>query len=292
MPVKFPLLLAQGVEGIAVGLSTKILPHNFVELIKGSIAILRGKKTKILPDFPTGGMMDASNYNGGKRGGKIRLRAEIEIVDRKTLAIRQVPYGCTTSSLIDSIIKANSKQKIKIKKVVDNTAKDVEILVELPSNSSPEITLDALYAFTDCELSISPNACVIQGDKPIFITVDELLEIATGQTKDLLEWELKIREQELLDKWHLASLEKIFIENRIYQLIEDCESWEEVLETIDRAMQPFAKELWRPITQEDIIRLTEIKIKRISKYNKFQADEFLKNWRTNWPMFEIIWPIW
>ena len=276
LPVKFPLLLAQGVEGIAVGLSTKILPHNFVELIKGSIAILRGKKTQILPDFPTGGMMDASNYNGGKRGGKIRLRAEIEIVDRKTLAIRQIPYGCTTSSLIDSIIKANSKQKIKIKKVVDNTAKDVEILIELPSNSSPEITMDALYAFTDCELSISPNACVIQGDKPIFVTVDTLLEIATQQTKDLLEWELKIREQELLDKWHLASLEKIFIENRIYQLIEDCESWEEVLQTIDKAMQPFAQKLWRPITQEDIIRLTEIKIKRISKYNKFQADEYLK----------------
>jgi topoisomerase-4 subunit A len=276
LPVKFPLLLAQGVEGIAVGLATKILPHNFIELIKGSIDILKGKKTKILPDFEMGGMADFSNYNGGKRGGKVRVRAKIEIVDRKTLAIKEIPYGCTTNSLIDSILKANAKSKIKVKKVIDNTAKDVEILIQLPSNTSPEMTMDALYAFTDCEVSISPNLCVIKDEKPIFVTVDELLEMNTFQTKDLLEWELKIREQELEDKWHFASLEKIFIENRIYQLIEECETWEAVISTIDEALKPFVKNFKREITEDDIIRLTEIKIKRISKFNKFQADELIQ----------------
>lgn len=276
LPVKFPLLLAQGVEGIAVGLATKILPHNFIELIKGSIDILKGKTTQILPDFQTGGMADFSNYNGGKRGGKVRVRAKIEIVDRKTLAIKEIPYGCTTNSLIDSILKANAKSKIKVKKVVDNTAKDVEIEIQLPSNTSPEMTMDALYAFTDCEVSISPNACIIKDEKPIFITVDELLKMNTFQTKNLLEWELKIREQELEDKWHFASLEKIFIENRIYQKIEDCETWEAVISTIDEALKPFVNNFKRDITEDDIIRLTEIKIKRISKFNKFQADDLIR----------------
>ncbi len=276
LPVKFPLLLAQGVEGIAVGLATKILPHNFIELIEGSIEILRGNKTKIYPDFLTGGFVDVSNYNGGKRGGKIRVRAKIEITDRKTLTIKEIPFGTTTGSLIESIIKASNKNKIKIKKVVDNTAEHVEVVVELPPGTSPEMTLDALYAFTDCELSISPNACVIMGGKPVFITVDELLEYATKQTKDLLEWELRIQEEELMEKWHFASLEKIFIENKIYQKIEDCETWESVITTIDEALKPYVKNFYRAITHDDIIRLTEIKIKRISKFNKFEADELIR----------------
>jgi topoisomerase-4 subunit A len=275
LPVKFPLLLAQGVEGIAVGLATKILPHNFVELIEGSIEILKGNKVTIYPDFQTGGFIDVSNYNGGKRGGKIRVRAKIEITDRKTLTIKEIPFGTTTGSLIESIIKASNKNKIKIKKVVDNTAEHVEVVVELPPGTSPEMTLDALYAFTDCELSISPNACVILGGKPVFITVEELLEYATKQTKDLLEWELRIQEEELMEKWHFASLEKIFIENKIYQKIEDCETWESVISTIDEALKPYVKNFYRAITQDDIVRLTEIKIKRISKFNKFEADEYI-----------------
>lgn len=275
LPVKFPLLLAQGVEGIAVGLATKILPHNFIELIEGSIEILKGNKVKIYPDFLTGGFIDVSNYNGGKRGGKVRVRAKIEITDRKTLSIKEIPFGTTTGSLIESIIKASNKNKIKIKKVVDNTAEHVEVLIELPPGISPEMTLDALYAFTDCELSISPNACVIRDGKPVFITVEELLEYAVWQSKDMLEWELRIQEEELLEKWHFASLEKIFIENRIYQKIEDCETWESVITTIDEALVPFVKNFYRAITRDDIIRLTEIKIKRISKFNKFEADNYI-----------------
>jgi topoisomerase-4 subunit A len=275
LPVKFPLLLAHGVEGIAVGLATKILPHNFIELIEASIDILKGKKIKIYPDFLTGGFIDVSNYNGGKRGGKVRVRAKIEITDRKTLTIKEIPYGTTTGSLIESIVKASNKNKIKVKKVVDNTAENVEISIELPPGTSPEVTLDALYAFTDCELSISPNACVIRDGKPVFITVEELLDFATWQTKDLLEWELRIQEEELMEKWHFASLEKIFIENRIYLKIEDCETWEEVLSTIDTALKPFVIDFYRAVTQDDIIKLTEIKIKRISKFNKFEADEYI-----------------
>ncbi|MCP4440132.1 MAG: DNA gyrase/topoisomerase IV subunit A [Aureispira sp.] len=277
LPMKFPLLLAQGVEGIAVGLSTKILPHNFIELIKASIDILKDKKVEIFPDFATGGMIDCSNYNNGKRGGKVRVRAKIEQIDRKTLAVREIPYNTTTTSLIESIIKANNKNKIKIKKVVDNTAAEVEVLIDLPSGASPEMTIDALYAFTDCEVSISPNACVIQGESPIFVTVEELLRHSTQHTKFLLEWELKNRKQELEDRWHFASLEKIFIENRIYQLIEECESWEEVVVAIDEGLKPFIKHLHRPVIEDDIVRLTEIRIKRISKYNKFKADELIKN---------------
>ena len=276
LPVKFPLLLAQGVEGIAVGLSTKILPRNFIELIQASIKILQGKKPKIYPDFLTGGQADFSEYNEGLRGGKIKVRAKIEEVDKKTVAIREIPYGTTTTSLIDSIIKANDKGKIKIKKVVDNTAEVVEILVELASGQSPNITIDALYAFTDCEVSISPNACVIIDDKPHFISVNEILRRNTEQTLELLRRELEIRKGELLEKLLFSSLEKIFIENRIYRDIEECETWEAVIETIDKGLDPFKPDFYREITEEDIVRLTEIKIKRISKFDSFKADEAMR----------------
>jgi topoisomerase-4 subunit A len=289
LPMKFPLLLAQGVDGIAVGLSTKILPHNFIELIKGSIKILQGKKVKLLPDFQTGGMIDPSEYKGGKRGGKVKIRSRIEQVDKNTIAIKELPYGVTTTSLIDSIVKANDKGKIKIKKVIDNTAKDVEILIDLAPGISPQVTIDALYAFTNCEVSASTNACVIVDNKPRFLTVNELLEISTEQTKDLLRQELEIKKHELEEKWHLGSLEKIFIENRIYRDIEECETWEAVLEAIDKGLRKYvvtpsdkAKKsdkrihLMRDITEEDLTKLTEIKIKRISKYNKFKADEKIK----------------
>lgn len=276
LPVKFPLLLAQGVEGIAVGLSTKVLPHNFVELIQASIKVLQGKKPKIYPDFPTGGMADFSEYNEGKRGGKVKVRAKIEEVDKKTIAIKDIPFGTTTTGLIDSIIKANDKGKIKIKKVVDNTAEHVEILIELATGQSPNITIDALYAFTDCETSISPNACVIIQDKPHFVSVNEMLQICTQQTVELLRQELEIRKAELLEKILFSSLEKIFIENRIYRDIEECETWESVLETIDRGLDPFKKEFYREITTEDIVRLTEIKIKRISRFDAFKADELMR----------------
>lgn len=276
LPLKFPLLLAQGVEGIAVGLSTKILPHNFIELIKASIDILKGKKTNVLPDFPTGGMADFSDYNEGLRGGKIRVRAKIEEGEKRVLLIKDIPYGTTTTSLIESILKANDKGKIKVKKVVDNTAKDVEIEVHLASGQSPDITIDALYAFTDCEVSISPNACVIIEDRPHFITVNEILRYNTKQTVELLTRELEIRKSELQEKILFSSLERIFIENRIYRDIEECETWEAVIKTIDKGLDPFKSQFYREITEEDIVRLTEIKIKRISKYDSFKADELLK----------------
>jgi len=276
LPVKFPLLLAQGVEGIAVGLSTKILPHNFCELIKGSIDVLKGKKTKLVPDFPTGGMADFSDYNRGLRGGKVKVRAKIQEYDKKTLVVKDIPFGTTTTSLIESIIKANDKGKIKIKQVIDNTAKDVEILVSLAPGQSPDITIDALYAFTDCEVSISPNSCVIIDEKPQFIAVDEILRQNTEQTVALLKQELEIRRKELKEKILFSSLEKIFIENRIYRDIEECETWEAVIQTIDKGLEPFKKQFYREIVEEDIVRLTEIKIKRISKFDKFKADELLK----------------
>lgn len=276
LPVKFPLLLAQGVEGIAVGLSTKIMPHNFCELIDASIKVLKGKKPKIYPDFPTGGMADFAEYNEGKRGGKIKVRAKIEEFDKKTLVIKDIPFNTTTTGLIDSIIKANDKGKIKVKKVIDNTAEFVEILVELASGQSPNITIDALYAFTDCEVSISPNACVIIDEKPHFVTVNEVLKVCTEQTVELLRRELEIKKAELLEKLLFSSLEKIFIENRIYRDIEECETWEAVLETIDRGLDPYKKEFYREITTDDIVRLTEIKIKRISKFDTFKADELMK----------------
>ena len=277
LPMKFPLLLAQGAEGIAVGLATKIMPHNFNELIDASIEILKGNEVEIFPDFPHGGLADFSNYNQGMRGGKIRLRANIEQVDKKTLAIRSVPYGTTTSNLMDSIVKANENGKIKIKRVTDNTAKEVEILIDLPAGVSPDVTMDALYAFTDCELSISPNCCVIVNERPRFLPVNEVLRLSTLRTKDLLEWELKIKKDELSEKYFFSSLEKIFIENRIYRDIEESESWEDALTAIDRALEPFKKQLLREVSEDDIVKLTEIKIKRISKYNSFKADEIMRN---------------
>lgn len=283
LPVKFPLLLAQGVEGIAVGLSTKILPHNFNELIDASINILKDKPVSLFPDFQTGGHIDVTNYNDGHRGGKVRVRAKIEEVDKKTLAIRDVPFGITTSQLIDSIVKAAELGKIRIKApnrttaaVVDNTAKDVEILVHLQPGVSPDVTIDALYAFTDCEVSISPNACVIIGDKPHFVSVTDILRVNTHQTVHLLQRELEIRRIELMERLLYSSLEKIFIENRIYRKIEECETFEAVLETIDKALKPFKKQFYRAITQDDLIRLTEIKIKRISKFDGFKAEELMR----------------
>lgn len=276
LPMKFPLVLAQGAEGIAVGLATKILPHNFCELIEASIAHLKGKKFNLLPDFPTGGMADCENYNEGLRGGRIRLRAQIEEVDKKYLAIREIPFGTTTTSLIDSILKANDQGKLKVKKVVDNTAQDVEILIELPSGISPSVTIDALYAFTDCEVSISPNCCVISHGRPEFLSVNEMLKRTVERTQDLLEQELRIRQGELKEKILFGSLEKIFIEERIYRRIEECETWAEVISTIDKGLEPFKAQFYRTITEEDILRLTEIKIKRISKFDAFQADERMR----------------
>lgn len=275
LPMKFPLVLAQGAEGIAVGLATKILPHNFVELIKACIDHLKGKSFKLLPDFPTGGLADCSDYKQGKRGGKILVRARIEQKDKDTLLIKEIPFGTTTTSLIDSILKANEKGKIKIKKVVDNTAKDVEIQIDLPKGVSPSVTIDALYAFTNCQSSISPNACVIVDEKPVFMSVYDILRTSVEQTVALLKRELEIKLGELEEKWHFSSLEKIFIENRIYRDIEECETWEAVIEAIDKGLDPFKPSLNREVTEEDIVKLTEIKIKRISKYDAFKADELL-----------------
>ena len=277
LPVKFPLVLAQGAEGIAVGLSTRILPHNFCELIQASIAILDGKPFELFPDFLTGGMADVSEYNEGKKGGKVRVRAKIEVTDRKHLTVKDIPYGITTSRLIDSIIKANDNGKIKISKVIDNTAQDVEVLIELPSGVSPEVTVDALYAFTDCEISLSPNCCVIVEDRPCFLSVHELLRTSTSHTLVLLKRELEVNKRELEDKWHYSSLERIFIENRIYRDIEECKTWEEVLGTIEKGLKPFIKELKREVTRDDIVALTEIKIKRISKYDLSRAREDILN---------------
>lgn len=275
LPVKFPLLLAQGAEGIAVGMACKILPHNFIELIDGSIAILRGKKPEIYPDFPNGGMADFSNYNDGLRGGKVRVRAKVSKVDSKTLMINEIPYGATTTSLIESILKANDKGKIKIKKIEDNTASEAEILVHLASGVSPDKTIDALYAFTDCEISISPNASIIDNEVPRFIGVSEILKYSTEHTVELLKRELEIKKGELEEQWHFSSLEKIFIENRIYRDIEEEETWEGVIAAIDKGLKPYIKHLKRAVTEEDIVRLTEIKIKRISKFDAFKADELI-----------------
>lgn len=276
LPIKFPLLLAQGVEGIAVGLATKIMPHNFCEIIHASIDILNNKKVELYPDFLLGGMMDASNYNDGLRGGKIRIRAKIDELDKKTLVITEIPFTTTTTSLIDSIIKANDTGKIKIKKVIDNTAKDVEIQIQLAPGISPDVTIDALYAFTDCEVSISPNACVIIEDKPHFMGVGEILRVSTNQTVDLLRQELEIRKGELMEKVLFSSLEKIFIENRIYRDIEECETFELVIQTVDKGLERYKKDFYREITEEDILRLLEIRIKRISKFDSFKADELMK----------------
>ncbi len=273
LPVMFPLLLAQGGEGIAVGLSTKILPHNFIELIDASIKHLNGKKFTIVPDFPTAGIADFSNYNDGNRGGKVRVRAKISQLDKNTLVISELPFGTTTSSLIDSILKANDKGKIKIKKIEDNTAAEVEILVHLPSGLSPDKTIDALYAFTSCESSISPLGCVIEDNKPLFIGVSEMLRRSTDNTVQLLKQELEIKLGELEEQWHFASLERIFIENRIYRDIEEEETWEGVIKAIDKGLQQHIKHLKRAITEEDIVRLTEIRIKRISKFDIDKAQQ-------------------
>ncbi|MDM1348650.1 DNA gyrase/topoisomerase IV subunit A [Myroides marinus] len=273
LPVKFPLLLAQGGEGIAVGLSTKILPHNFNELIDASIKILKGKPFTIYPDFPTEGIADVSNYNDGARGGRVRVRAKIAPLDKNTLVITQIPFSTTTTSLIDSILKANEKGKIKIKKIEDNTAAQVEILIHLPPGTSPDKTIDALYAFTACETSIAPLGCVIQNNRPLFTGVSEMLKNSTEQTVELLRKELEIELNELEEKWHFLSLERIFIENRIYRAIEEEETWEGVLSAIDEGLKPFVKNLKRAITQDDIARLTEIRIKRISRFDIDKANQ-------------------
>jgi topoisomerase-4 subunit A len=277
LPVKFPLLLAQGGEGIAVGLSCKVLPHNFNELIDASISVLRKRSFDLVPDFPTGGLVDVSNYNEGERGGRIRCRARIRKEDTKTLVIHEIPFGTTTTSLIESIIKANDKGKIKVRHIEDNTAENAEIIVHLAAGVSPDNTIDALFAFTDCEVSIAPNAVVIENDKPRFVGVKELLRISTENTLRLLEMELQIRRSELEEQWHFASLERIFIEKKVYRKIEEAETWEQVIEFIDKGLKPHIKDLKRPITQEDIVRLTEIKIKRISKFDSFKADEHIRH---------------
>ena len=273
LPVMFPLLLAQGGEGIAVGLSTKILPHNFIELIDASVKHLKGKGFTILPDFPTAGIADFTNYNDGLRGGRVRIRAKISQLDKNTLVITEIPFGTNTSSLIDSILKANDKGKIKIKKIEDNTAADVEILVHLPAGISPDKTIDALYAFTSCESSISPLGCVIEDNKPLFVGVTEMLRRSTDNTVQLLKSELEIKLSEFEELWHFASLERIFIENRIYRDIEEEETWEGVIKAIDSGLKPFTKHLKRLVTEDDIVRLTEIRIKRISKFDIDKAQQ-------------------
>ena len=276
LPVKFPLLLAQGAEGIAVGLSTKILPHNFIELIDSAVKYLRGRKFEIYPDFVTGGEIDVSNYNDGKRGGRVKARAKINQLNKNTLVISQIPFTTTSTSLIESIIKANERGKIKIKKIEDNTSDKVEILIHLPNGVSPDKTIDALFAFTNCEVSISPLGCVIENHKPVFIGVSEILKKSVDLTRDLLRKELEVKQSELDQLWHNSTLEKIFIENRIYRLIEEKETWEEVLDAINNGLKPFVNLLKREITQDDIVRLTEIKIKRISKYDIDKADKRIK----------------
>ena len=276
LPVKFPLLLAQGVEGIAVGLASKILPHNFNELIDASVACLRGEPFTLYPDFQTGGLIDVSRYNDGLRGGVVKVRARISKIDKRTLAITEIPYGTTTESIKESIIKANEKGKIKIRKVDDNTAEKVEIIVHVSADESADKTIDALYAFTDCEVSISPNSCVISDEKPHFIGVSEILRRSAERTKHLLGTELRIRLGELDEEWHMASLERIFIENKIYQAIEGKKSREEAYEAVDERLAPFKKLLRREVTHEDVVKLTELRFIRISKYDSAKADNQIK----------------
>ncbi len=275
LPVKFPLLLAQGVEGIAVGLSTRVLPHNFNELIDASIKILKGRNFDLYPDFPTGGIADFSQYNEGMKGARVRVRAKISMEDKKTLVISELPYGTTTTSLIDSVLKANDKGKIKIKKIEDNTSDTAEIVVHLPTGVSPDKTIDALYAFTDCEVSISPLACVIENDRPHFLSVKEMLRISTDKTVSILKAELELQLWELQEQWHFSSLERIFIENKIYRDIEEAETWEQVISFIREGLKPYVKKLIREVTDDDITRLTEIRIKRISKYDKSKAGQHI-----------------
>ncbi len=275
LPVKFPLLLAMGVEGIAVGLASKILPHNFVELLQASIDVIKGKRPNLMPDFPTGGVADFSKYNEGLRGGRIRVRAIIEKLDKKTLVIKQIPYGTTTTSVIESILAAVEKGKIKIKKVEDNTSSSVEIVINLHPDASqdPDKAIEALYAFTNCEVPISPNACIIEEGRPRFVSVNDMLEISTRNTVDLLKLELEIARDEKEAEWHYCSLEKIFIEKRIYRGLEVCETWDQIIETIDSGLKPYLKILRRPVTHEDMVGLTDLKIKRISRYDSNRAEE-------------------
>ncbi|MBN2862092.1 MAG: DNA gyrase/topoisomerase IV subunit A, partial [Bacteroidales bacterium] len=276
LPVKFPLLLLLGVEGIAVGLASKILPHNFNEIVDATIDYLQGRDFVLYPDFPTGGLIDVSRYNDGQRGGVVKVRAKIEKIDKKELVITEIPFGKTTSTLIESIVRANEKGKIKIKKIDDNTSANVEIVITLMPGVSPDKTIDALFAFTDCEYSISPNTCVITGNKPSFMGVSTILRHSADRTVDLLRRELEIRKEELQEDWHISSLEKIFIEERIYRDIEECETWEAVILAIDEGIKPFKKRLLREVTRDDLIKLTEIKIKRISRYDSKKADEHIK----------------
>jgi topoisomerase-4 subunit A len=277
-PVKFPLLLAQGAEGIAVGLSTKILPHNFVEILDAMIDVLRKNPVSLLPDFLQGGIADCTDYNGGARGGRVRVRARIEKIKKHLLKITEIPYGTTTTSLIDSILSANDKNKIKVSKIEDNTSEFVEVLVHLPSTVSAEDSLPGLYAFTDCEVSLAPNACIIQDNHPQFLSVNDLVKSAAELTREILCLELEVKLGELQEKWHFASLEKIFIEKRIYRDIEKEETWEGVIAAVDKGLKPYVKSLRRAVTQDDIVRLLEIKIKRISKYDSFRADEQIKGY--------------
>jgi len=276
LPMKFPILLVQGVEGIAVGLASKILPHNFNEIIESAIAFLEGRDFKLYPDFPTGGLIDVSKYNDGLRGGLVKVRARINKIDKKTLVITEIPYGKTTGSIIESIIKANEKGKIKIKKIDDNTAENVEIVLHLTNDVSADKTIDALYAFTDCEITISPNSCVIDDKKPNFFSISEILKLSVLNTKNLLQKELEIRLKELEDSLHYVTLEKIFIENELYEPIKQCKTEEEILLTIRKELEPYKDQIIREITNEDLIRLSNIPIKRISKYSSFEADENIK----------------
>jgi len=281
LPVKFPLLLAQGAEGIAVGLSTKILPHNFNELIDGSIKYLKGRSFKIFPDFQTGGSIDVKNYNDGNRGGRVKVRAKVEKHDKNIIIIKEIPYGTTTASLIESIIKASEKGKLKIKKIEDNTSSEVEVLVYLPSGSSIQKSIDSLYAFTQCEVSISPLSCIISNNKPHFLGVRDILKISTDNTKELLKKELEIQLNELESQWHTISLERIFIENRIYRDIEEKTTWDEVISTIEKGLEPFKNKLKREITLDDIKKLTEIPIRKISKFDLDKVKEKLANIEAN-----------
>jgi len=281
LPVKFPLLLAQGAEGIAVGLSTKILPHNFNELIDGSIKYLKGRSFKIFPDFQTGGSIDVKNYNDGNRGGRVKVRAKVEKHDKNIIIIKEIPYGTTTASLIESIIKASEKGKLKIKKIEDNTSSEVEVLVYLPSGSSIQKSIDSLYAFTQCEVSISPLSCIISNNKPHFLGVRDILKISTDNTKELLKKELEIQLNELESQWHTISLERIFIENRIYRDIEEKTTWDEVISTIENGLEPFKNKLKREITLDDIKKLTEIPIRKISKFDLDKVKEKLANIEAN-----------
>ena len=281
LPIKFPLLLAQGAEGIAVGLSTKILPHNFNELIDSSIKHLKGKRFKLYPDFQTGGFIDIKNYNDGNRGGRVKVRAKLEKLDKNSIIIKEIPYGTTTASVIESIIKASDKGKIKLKKIEDNTSSNVEIIVYLKTGSSISKTIDALYAFSQCEVSISPLSCIISNNKPEFIGVSDILKTSTENTRELLKEELEIELEELNNQWHNISLEKIFIENRIYRDIEDKTSWESVLSSIEEGLKPFTKKLRKQVSLDDIKKLTEIPIKKISKFDLNKVNEKLKSINTN-----------